>query len=318
MQAVSSIASPPGQYWAWREHSIYYVKAGESPTQRPPLLLVHGFGASTDHWRKNLTGLGEDFDVWAIDLLGFGRSTKALVEYSPDLWRDQLADFISQVIGRPTIVVGNSIGAYAALLVGATRPEVTAGVVLLNSAGSFTQPEPLPPPDPLRSLIGTVTKSLFQQDWVSWLLFQYVRQRSFIRKTLERVYVDQSAVTEQLIEDLYRPACDVNADKVFALVFRSPKGAPLDVLLQQLSQPLLVLWGEGDPWVNARKRGAQFREFYPALTEYYLNAGHCPHDEIPDQVNQIIQAWVTERVEGDRLTEDTILDNRFDPSRFIG
>jgi pimeloyl-ACP methyl ester carboxylesterase len=290
MPVVSPIATLPGQYWTWRHHAIYYVKAGQR-TDRPPLLLVHGFGASTDHWRKNLTGLSADFEVWAIDLLGFGRSDKAIVPYSPTLWRDQLDEFITAVIGRPAVLVGNSIGAYACLLTGATRPTSTQGVVLLNSVGSFPDVTPLPPPNPLQALIGHTAKTLLQQPWASWLLFQYVRQKSFIRKTLERVYLDQSAVTEQLIDEIYRPSCDPNADRVFALVFQSPRGETVDVLLQQLTKPLLLIWGESDPWINARDRGNKFRQYYPQLTEYYLNAGHCPHDEIPDQVNAILRDW---------------------------
>ncbi|MFP4010041.1 MAG: alpha/beta hydrolase, partial [Spirulinaceae cyanobacterium] len=80
-------------------------------------------------------------------------------------------------------------------------------------------------------------------------------------------------------------------------VFKTPQGEKNDVLLQQLQCPLLMLWGEGDPWMNARDRGAKFREFYPSLTEHYLNAGHCPHDEIPDPVNQLIRDWVLQKVQ---------------------
>ena len=64
--------SIPGNYWQWRGHSIYYVQSGQNEGQKPPMLLVHGFGASTDHWRKNIKQLQEKFQVWAIDLLGFG------------------------------------------------------------------------------------------------------------------------------------------------------------------------------------------------------------------------------------------------------
>jgi len=50
-------------HWQWRGQSIYYIRAGEQQPQRPPLLLVHGFGASTDHWRKNIAELRNDFEV---------------------------------------------------------------------------------------------------------------------------------------------------------------------------------------------------------------------------------------------------------------
>ncbi|MBW4661761.1 MAG: alpha/beta fold hydrolase [Drouetiella hepatica Uher 2000/2452] len=294
----TAIAPTTADYWQWQGHSIYYVKAGRQ-TDRPPLLLVHGFGASTDHWKKNIAGLSQDFEVWAIDLLGFGRSAKADVQYSGDLWRDQLQDFIAQVIGRPAVLAGNSLGGYASLCL-AAQGSSAAGLILLNCAGSFTPSAPEPEPNPLRKAMFEAVRSLILFPLPSWLLFQYVRQKSMIRQTLERVYLDQSAVTDELVEDIYRPSCDPGASTVFASVFKSPQGGEKnDVLLQQMTCPLLMLWGDGDPWMNARSRGAVFRQFYPQLTEHYLQAGHCPHDEVPDQVNQLIRDWVLQ-IETDR------------------
>jgi pimeloyl-ACP methyl ester carboxylesterase len=287
---VSTPASTDLTYWAWRDQAIHYVVAGEERSDRPPLLLVHGFGASTDHWRKNIQGLQQDFQVWAIDLLGFGRSGKPDWEYSGSLWQAQLNDFITEKIGRPTVLAGNSLGGYTGLCVAANHPESAAGLVLLNSAGPFSTPAQTPPsaPNPVAKLI----QSFMLQPLPSWLLFQYVRQPAIIRRTLQRVYLDQSAITDTLVEDIRRPALDPGAAKVFASVFKSRQGEKVDELLHKLTCPLLMLWGEGDPWMNCRVKGAQFREYYPPLTEYYLQAGHCPHDEVPDQVNGLLRDWV--------------------------
>jgi pimeloyl-ACP methyl ester carboxylesterase len=287
---ASTTASTDLTYWPWRDQAIHYVVAGEERSDRPPLLLVHGFGASTDHWRKNIQGLQQDFQVWAIDLLGFGRSGKPDWEYSGSLWQAQLNDFITEKIGRPTVLAGNSLGGYTGLCVAANHPESAAGLVLLNSAGPFSTPAQTPPsaPNPVAKLI----QSFMLQPLPSWLLFQYVRQPAIIRRTLQRVYLDQSAITDTLVEDIRRPALDPGAAKVFASVFKSRQGEKVDELLHKLTCPLLMLWGEGDPWMNCRVKGAQFREHYPPLTEYYLQAGHCPHDEVPDQVNGLLRDWV--------------------------
>ncbi|BAZ49013.1 alpha/beta hydrolase fold protein [Nostoc sp. NIES-4103] len=307
MQATtaSSTTPIPGKYWQWRGHNIYYVCAGNKQPQRPPLLLVHGFGASTDHWRKNITGLCQDFEVFAIDLLGFGRSAKPKLQYSGDLWRDQLHDFISEVIGQKAVVAGNSLGGYACLSVASQHPDSVAGVVLLNSAGPFSdtqsisEPETLksqiqPPKQPsaLEKLLGYGAKWIFQQPLAQFLLFQYMRQGWVIRQTLEKVYLDKSAVTDQLVEEIARPAYDPGALDVFLSIFSNPQGEKNDVLLKQLTRPLLLLWGEADPWMNARERSQKFRQYYPELTEYFLRAGHCPHDEVPEQVNPLLRDWV--------------------------
>ncbi|NJL88193.1 MAG: alpha/beta fold hydrolase [Leptolyngbyaceae cyanobacterium SM1_1_3] len=291
---TAAIASETGTYWQWQDHQIYYVRAGEPDSARPPLLLIHGFGASTDHWCKNIAALSRDFEVWAIDLLGFGRSAKPNIRYSGSLWRDQLHDFVQQVIGRPAVLAGNSLGGYASLCVAAQRSQSVAGVVLLNSAGPFSEDTAKAKPNALQQAIANMSRTLLLQPLPSWLLFQYVRQRSMIRRTLKQVYLDHSAITDQLVENIYRPSCDPGAAQVFASVFKSPQGETLDALLGQMSCPLLMLWGEGDPWINTRDRGAKFRQHYPQLKEVYLQAGHCPHDEVPDQVNHLIQQWVFE------------------------
>ncbi|MGM3307513.1 alpha/beta fold hydrolase [Anabaena sp. WFMT] len=285
-----------GQYWQWRGHKVYYVQAGEQKSQRPSLLLVHGFGASTDHWRKNIIGLCADFQVFAIDLLGFGRSAKPKLQYSGDLWRDQLRDFISEVIGEKAVLAGNSLGGYACLCVASQFPDSVAGVVLLNSAGPFSQPEAQqsqiqPAKNPVQQLFGKTVKWAFKQRLFQSLLFQYVRQRWVIRRTLEKVYLDKTAITNQLVEEIQRPAYDIGALDVFVSVFSTPQGEKVDILLKQLNCPLLLLWGEADPWMKARERSQKFHQYYPQLTEYFLNAGHCPHDEAPDQVNPLLHNW---------------------------
>ncbi len=293
MQATSlaKASSIPGNYWQWRGHSIYYVRAGEKSQQHPPLLLVHGFGASTDHWRKNLAGLRSQFEVWAIDLLGFGRSAKPNLEYSSNLWQEQLHDFIKEIIGRPTILAGNSLGGYACLCVAAKYKSV-AGLILINSAGSFTETTVKDQTTFWQKAVGKVKRSLLLQPWASFLLFQYLRRRETIRRTLKQVYLDPNAITDQLGEDIYRPSCDVGAARVFNSVFKTSQGEKIDILLGSMSCSLLMLWGESDPWIDARARGVKFREYYPQLTEYYLKAGHCPHDEIPEEVNKLIANWI--------------------------
>ena len=292
-----SITSPlitqsiPGTYWQWRGHSIYYVSAGKK-SNKPPLLLVHGFGASTDHWRKNIAQLQEQFQVWAIDLLGFGRSAKPKQEYSSRLWQEQLHDFIVEVIQQPAVLAGNSLGGYASLCVAAESPQSVVGLILLNSAGPFSSIENDSQSQSRSNPYGEIVRSILLQPWASFLLFQYVRRRSIIRKTLNNVYFDSNAITEQLIEDIYRPSCDRGAAGVFNAVFKTPQGEKVDVLLSKMQCPLLLLWGEKDPWINAREKGVQFRQYYPQLTEQYLQAGHCPHDEVPEQVNALITDWI--------------------------
>ena len=95
--------------WSHLGHAVHTVQQNpeQNSTDFPALLLVHGFGASTDHWRHNIPVLAETHAVHAIDLLGFGRSAKpAGLNYGGALWRDQLMAYVRERIGRPTVIAG--------------------------------------------------------------------------------------------------------------------------------------------------------------------------------------------------------------------
>lgn len=289
-------ATTLGNTWNWRDYTVYYVRAGEPRTDRPPLLLVHGFGASTDHWTKNIAELQQDFEVWAIDLLGFGRSSKPSGGYSSDLWRDQLSDFIEQIMGRPAVIAGNSIGGYSCLFTAATRPQWVKGAVLLNGVGSFKDQMPAQEPSPFKKAMGELIKNVILSPVPSWFVFQFVKKKSYIRKTLQQVYVNKAAVTEELVENIFRPATEPEAPAAFAALFKAPRGERVDVLLSQLERPLLLLWGTQDPWMNCEERSGLFGKYYDDIEEHFLEAGHCPHDDRPELVNPLIRDWVIKTV----------------------
>ncbi|MEO0376554.1 MAG: alpha/beta fold hydrolase [Cyanobacteria bacterium P01_A01_bin.17] len=286
--------SPPSEqtYWIWQDWRIHYVQKGK---EGPCLLLVHGFGASTDHWRKNIEVLSQNYRVWAIDLLGFGRSQKPNTIYTGELWRDQFKAFCEEVIQEPVFIAGNSLGGYASLCFAVDCPEWVRGVILLNCAGRFTAPEQ---PQPVwKQRIGKAQKKILRSglviDTMSLFLFFNARRRSQIRKVLQQVYKDKTAITDQLVEDIRRPSLDKGALQVFSAVFKSPPGRTLDVLLTDLEQPLFLLWGAADPWMTPAKTET-FREFYPGAELELLDAGHCPHDERPELVNAAMDRWITQ------------------------
>jgi pimeloyl-ACP methyl ester carboxylesterase len=100
-------------------------------------------------------------------------------------------------------------------------------------------------------------------------------------------------VDDALVESIRLPSLDPGAFGVFRTVFDIPSGQPLDELFDQLQSPLFLLWGIRDPWINAPGRRASFQRHAPENThEVVLEAGHCPHDEVPDQVNQALLNWL--------------------------
>lgn len=278
------------QTWIWNGHSIQYTVVG----QGQPLVLIHGFGASIGHWRKNIPVLAASgYKVFALDLLGFGGSDKAVVPYTIELWQTLLKDFWTSHIQEPAVFLGNSIGGLLALTMLADYPEMAKAGVLLNPAGSLNhRPEDLPPP--LRLVMAVFTR-LVSSEGIGTFLFSQIRHKPRLRKTLAQVYCDPDAITEELVDLLHEPSCDPNAQKVFASILTAPPGPRPEDLLVRIQQPLLVLWGESDPWtpINASRRYQDLAAESDRIQFMAIpQTGHCPHDERPDTVNRAILNWL--------------------------
>lgn len=101
------------KFWRWNGFLVRYVEEGVANAgqpDKPPLLLVHGFGASSQHYGRSMRKLKENYHVFAVDMIGFGRSEKPPMQYTQELWEQMLWDFVKQVVQRPVYVAGNSIG----------------------------------------------------------------------------------------------------------------------------------------------------------------------------------------------------------------
>lgn len=102
----------------------------------PAVLLVHGFGAFWEHYRDNLRGLAEKgYRVFALTLIGFGRSEKPNVTYTELLWAELVRDFIVEIVQEPVVLAGNSIGGFTTTIVSGLWPSLVSSLILLNTAG---------------------------------------------------------------------------------------------------------------------------------------------------------------------------------------
>jgi pimeloyl-ACP methyl ester carboxylesterase len=249
--------------WVWRGHNINYVDLGGSEDEKkPPLLLIHGFGASVYHWRYNIPELARKYHVYAVDLLGFGLSDKPIIEYDAKVWRDQVLSFIEEVIhedqGRkaPCVVAGNSLGGFTALYAAAANEanekRLINGCILLNAAGRF-RANAKPETEDTRPEWLKGIQAAFQRFVIS-LSFYYTKQPLRIEQILRQVYpVDASNVDAELVDSIQYPAQNPNAPEVFfRVISRNGNGPPvfIDDLLMTLRVPLLLLWGDKDPWIR--------------------------------------------------------------------
>ena len=287
-------------------HNINYLTLG--PKDAPAIVLIHGFGASTYHWRHNLPILARTHRVYALDLLGFGWSDKPIMDYDASVWRDQVVNFVEQIVlkeNKDVVLAGNSLGGYTAMYASSDDriKQYVKGCVLLNSAGRFRDPDEVPKAEP-NPIIQSISAAF--QRMVIAASFIYTKQPARIEQILRNVYpVNNLNVDQELVQSIQTPALDPNAAEVFYRVIAKNGSGPqayVDDILQSLSCPVLLCWGEQDPWIKSATADRMERvhaSFHDGkdgkwMKRVSIDAGHCPHDENPDDVNKAILDFVEE------------------------
>jgi pimeloyl-ACP methyl ester carboxylesterase len=89
--------------------NIHYEVHGDCP----PIVFVHGLGATSNVWHAQRAALSTYFRVVVYDRSGAGRSQKARDGYSIDAWTEELAGLLDH-LGQPSLVVGHSLGSMVA------------------------------------------------------------------------------------------------------------------------------------------------------------------------------------------------------------
>ena len=292
MTSAIAINQTP-QTWNWRGHNITYQQAGETGAA---VVLVHGFGASWGHWRKNLPVLGKSCRCYAIDLIGFGGSDKPQpgkeIEYTFETWGQQLADFCREIVGSPAFLIGNSIGCIVVMQTAVNNPELALGVAAINCSIRLLHDRKRVTLPWYRNYGSLVMQQVLGNRNIGGFFFKQIAKPKVVRNILLQAYRRPEAVTDELIDLLMTPAKDKGAADVFLAFTRYSQGPLPEDLLPRLTCPTVLLWGTEDPWepVAMGRELAQIStvdEFIPLA-----GLGHCPQDEAPEMVNPILLNWI--------------------------
>lgn len=281
--------------WMWQGFPICYQTQGSNGSA---VVLIHGFGASSGHWRKNIPVLADNCRVYAIDLIGFGASAKPKpgeeIAYTFETWGQQIADFCRQVVGESAFLVGNSIGCIAAMQAAVDNPEIVLGVAQLNCSLRLLHERKLAELPYYRRIGAPILQRILSIKPIGEFFFNQIAKPKTVRSILLQAYPSGEAVTDELVDILMKPAGDPGAAAVFLAFTAYCKGPLAEDLLPVLPCSTIILWGTDDPW-EPIELGRTLAEFPQVIKFIPLEGvGHCPQDEAPELVNPILQDWIFE------------------------
>jgi len=241
-----------------------YVKIGE---KKPPILLIHGFDSSLLEFRRLIPKLAEKYQIWAIDLLGFGFTDRnPNLTYSPNSIKIHLYNFWQTLINEPVIIVGASMGGATAIDFTLTHPEIVKQLILLDSGGLIKQP--------------IISKFIFPP--LDYFATEFLRNLKVRQSISKNAYFDPKFANEDaLICGALHLNCE-NWNKALISFTKSGGYGSYANQLENIKQPTLIIWGENDK-ILGTKYAPQFAKIIPNSKLIWIKeCGHVPHLEKPD------------------------------------
>jgi pimeloyl-ACP methyl ester carboxylesterase len=266
------------------EYKMRRVEAGglrwavldAGPADAEPLILLHGLGATKASFLTVIPELSRHYRVLAVDLPGFGSSSKPLGRYDAPWFADHVFGLMDGLGLESAFLAGNSMGGRIAMEMAMKRPERTTAIACLCPAAAFSYRPGLMLVRLLRPELGLLASRL---------------PRSRLRSGLREMFADPSCLEEQwyevAVDDFLSTWKSPRARLAFFAAARSifldePDGDDgFWARLAAMKVPALYIYGRHDTLVTSRF-GDKVRRFLPdADVEVWDDCGHIPQMEHP-------------------------------------
>lgn len=260
-----------GNYDAEYSHGMHVVHDG--PRQGPPLLLIHGSGASGASWGPVAGALAGHHHVIRVDLPGCGQSPPA-PSYDVPEQAGRVAVLLDGLGLRHVTLAGHSSGGYVATALAEQRPDLVGSLALISTGPSLDAL--LPQPFILRALLAPPLGPLL---WPR-------RSDAMIRKGISATTARPVDIPDDVVADLRNITY-----RVFRIVLRrnaeyvAERSVP--ERLADLDVPVLVIFGAADPRYEPSS-AHQYDAVPNARVEMLPGVGHVPILEAPETTSELL------------------------------
>ena len=234
------------EYVRLGSYRIHYLVGG----QGKPLVLVHGLGAMAESWAELMMALApHGYRIYAIDLVGFGRSDRPDIDYSIASQAEVLKQFFDSQNLAQADLGGWSMGGWVVLRFALDHPERVRRMILVDSAGLAFQP-------PFNLALFRPTNVDQAEQLVKLLTPQADRIPRFVARDLVRLMMPTRWVVERALKSML-----AGNDLV-------------DGKLSQIHEPVLIVWGRQDAMIPLACGSEMHRQMPQSELAIFDGCGH--------------------------------------------
>jgi pimeloyl-ACP methyl ester carboxylesterase len=246
-----------------KEDKYSYYEAGEGT----PIVILHGlmgglsnFDAVAKHFSdKNYKIIIPDLPIYTQSLLR--TNVKSFAKY--------VKDFIAYKGLEKVILLGNSLGGHIGLYHTKMYPEKIIGLVITGSSGLY--------------------ESAMGDSYPKRGDYEYIKKKA------QDVFYDPAIATPELIDEVYATVNDrIKLIKTITIA-KSAIRHNMAKDLPNMQVPTCIIWGKNDK-VTPPEVAIEFDKLLPNSNLYWIDkCGHAAMMEQPEEFNQILDQWLTEK-----------------------
>ena len=255
-----------------------YWSAGEKGST---VILLHGVGCSVEFWERNIVALAREHRVFAVDVVGFGRTDKPEVTYTFELMADFVLDFMNAMGIDEASLVGNSMGGGISLTVAAQAPKRVKKIVLVNPVGLGRGVSPV-----LRLMTLPVIGNVLTKPG-----------RKGVVRQMQLCLYDPSQASDDFIDRAAAIGTLPGNQRSFLSLLRETANiigirkrliADFSALLKKIKTPILMIWGRQDRILPLADGEAAVQKMANGRLHIMDRAGHLPQIDKPEEFNATV------------------------------
>jgi len=263
----------------------------ESGAADETLILIHGLGSYMPAWKMNIDSFSESYRVIALDLPGYGKSTKSADDYTLPFFAESVTLLMDKLDIEQSAIAGHSMGGQIALYLAATYPDRVTKLILSAPAGfeQFTDQDQM-------AFQATVSPAGIA-----------ATPETMIRQNAAATFYSFPAEAEFMIEDRismtaepgFNDYAEAQAESIFAML-----KTPVWDMMPEIEQSTLVVFGAQDalipnrylhPGLSVEDVARQGTERLPNATLKLIdNAGHFVHLEKSGEFNDAVLEFLNQ------------------------
>lgn len=253
-------------------NKIRYLEHGDS---KDVIVLLHGLGGMAERWLAVIPFLSKKYRVIAPDLIGYGKSDKPRVDYTPDLFRETILGLLDMLSLHDVYMVGTSLGGEIVAECAATQSFRIRKIAMVSPAGIMKTSTPVLDAYTIAALHPT---------------------HESVKTAYQMMTGDGREISDQSVENFISNMSNPDTRMVFLSTLLGMKNAPIITdKLRLIKIPTLLIWGNADKMIPV-EYSKDFESSIPDCQVAIMEGcGHIPYEEKPLEFSKLVLDFLTKQ-----------------------